>query len=398
MLRDFYRALLLLGLVLSLLVPACRTESDSQTLRPRQLRDVPANKLAFSFQADIQPPANLPSDEAKSAPAIQQDFDSKRPNDALLRTVISPDGQRALALYGTADEQAATFRIDLYSADGNFIRNVTPPTLAVVFQDSVTWSADSSMFAFVGRRSEEAQPSPTPLDLQPEPVLPSASPVATATVGPAFAPLAVFSTEQVYVCNKDGYELRPLTTRDGLIYFGLTWAPDGHALAALACKEGEWDARDREHKTPAGRPRVITTNGTERLLDDELAEAPPVWSPDSSKIATAFGSDIGIYDAAATRTPTQARIKLNETLLTASATYEEKLPGKRVETNKPDQSAANAPSTFHASFNPIVRLEWTTPEKMYFETAYIRLFNEPVHTWSRWHQVTFSAQAALLKK
>src|SRR6185295_4694628 len=191
MLRGFYRAVPALLLVVPLLASACKSPTDSQTLRPRQLRDVPANKLAFNFQADVQPPENLSSDEAKTLPAIQQDFEIKRPNDALLRTVNSPDGQRALALYGTADEPTSTFRIDLYSADGTFIRNVTPPTLAVVFQDSVAWSADSSMFAFVGRRSVQAQASPTPLDLQPEPPLASASPVPTATIAPLFAPLAV---------------------------------------------------------------------------------------------------------------------------------------------------------------------------------------------------------------
>ena len=191
------------------------------------------------------------------------------------------------------------------------------------------------MFAFVGRKSAAAQPSPTPLDLQPEPILPSASPVPTATIAPVFAPLAVFNTEQVYVCNRDGFDLRPLTTRDGLIYFGLAWAPDSHALAALACKENEWEAREKGFKTPAGRPRLIMIEGAERLLDDQLAEAPIVWSPDSSKVATAFESDIGVYDAA-NKSPTQARIKLNETLLTASASYEEKLPGKKVESAKPD--------------------------------------------------------------
>jgi hypothetical protein len=395
MLRAFHRAVPVLLLIAPLLASACKSTTDSQTLRPRQLRDVPANKLAFNFQADVQPPENLAADEAKSLPAIQQEFETKRPNEALLRTVNSPDGQRALALYGTADEPTTTFRIDLYSADGNFIRNVTPPTLAVVFQDSVAWSADSSMFAFVGRKSLAAQPSPTPPDLQPEPLLPSASPVPTATIGPVFAPLSVFNTEQVYVCNRDGYELRPLTTRDGLIYFGLTWAPDGHAIAALACRESEWDAREKENKTAAGRPRVVGIDGVERLLDDQLAEAPPAWSPDSSKVATAFGSDVGIYDAL-NKLPTQARIKLNETLLTASATYEEKLPGKKVESTKPEQSASSL--AFHASFNPIVRLEWPTPEKMYIETAFIRLFDPPVHTWSRWHLVSFSPQAAVLKK
>jgi hypothetical protein len=395
MLRAFHRAVPVLLLIAPLLASACKSTTDSQTLRPRQLRDVPANKLAFNFQADVQPPENLAADEAKSLPAIQQEFETRRPNDALLRTVGSPDGQRALALYGTADEPTTTFRIDLYSADGNFIRNVTPPTLAVVFQDSVAWSADSSMFAFVGRKSLAAQPSPTPPDLQPEPLLPSASPVPTATIGPVFAPLSVFNTEQVYVCNRDGYELRPLTTRDGLIYFGLTWAPDGHAIAALACRESEWDAREKENKTAAGRPRVVGIDGVERLLDDQLAEAPPAWSPDSSKVATAFGSDVGIYDAL-NKLPTQARIRLNETLLTASATYEEKLPGKKVESTKPEQSASSP--AFHASFNPIVRLEWPTPEKMYIETAFIRLFDPPVHTWSRWHLVSFSPQAAVLKK
>src|SRR5437588_958077 len=200
-----------MNIALLLLTIACRSGSDSQTVRPRQLRDVPANKLAFNFEADVQPPANLISDEAKSIPAIQQDFDSRRKDDALLRTIASPDGQRALALYGTANEPTTTFRIDLYSSDGSFIRNVTPPTLDVVFQDSVAWSNDSNFIAFIGRKSAETEPSPTPLDLEspgtlPLPALPSASTSATPTptVAPAFAPLPVFNTEQVYLCNRDG--------------------------------------------------------------------------------------------------------------------------------------------------------------------------------------------------
>ncbi len=202
----------LLSVVLLLFAIACRSNSDSQGVRPRQLRDVPARRLAFTFQADIQPPAGLVADEAKAIiPAIQQDFDTRRKDDALLRSVPSPDGQRALALYGTADEPSQTFRIDLYSADGNFLRNVTPPSLAVVFQDSVAWSADSSFIAFVGRKSLQAEPSPTPIEPF-APTLPSAPPdlpVPTPTVAPAFAPLAVFNTEQVYLCNRDGYDLKP---------------------------------------------------------------------------------------------------------------------------------------------------------------------------------------------
>src|SRR5439155_12024692 len=102
----------------------------------------------------------------------------------------------------------------------------------------------------------EASPPPSP---EPRPLMPGDStmtplpaspgvPAPTPTVAPLFAPLAVFNTEQVYLCNRDGFDLKPLTTRDGLIYFALAWAPDTHALVALACKESEWQAREREFK------------------------------------------------------------------------------------------------------------------------------------------------------
>lgn len=395
----------LLSMIAFLFAVACRSSSDSQGVRPRQLRDVPARRLAFTFQADVQAPANLVAEEAKTiSPAIQADFDKRHPDYALVRTVASPDNQRALALYNTTDEPSQTFRIDLYSADGNFLRDVTPPELAVVFQDSVAWSADSGFIAFVGRRSVQAQPSPTPIEPL-TPVLPSASPglpVPAPTVAPAFAPLAVFGTEQVYLCNRDGYDLQPLTTRDGLIYFALSWAPDTHALVALACKESEWQARERDFKTPAGRPRLISIDGQERLLDDELAEAPPVWSPDSSKVATAFGASIGIYDAAS-KAPTQARIGLRERLLSASATFDEKsAPGKSSPADSPPRTGAKpagpvTAATLPVSFNPIVRIEWPSPDKLYIETAYISLRSELIKTFSRWHLLSLSPQAAVLK-
>ena len=379
-------ASLLLAALLSV-ASSCRNDGDSQTLRPRQLRDVPASRLAFNFQADAGPPPGLKTEESKIIPAIQDDFDARRKNDALLRTVTSPDGQRALALYGTADEPSATFRVDLYSSDGNFIRNITPPTLAVVFQDAVAWSPDSTSIAFIGRKSLQAEPSPTPLQSQPDPLLPSASPTPVPEIAPVFAPITVFNTEQIYVCNRDGYDLRPLTSRDGLIYFALSWAPDSHALVALACKEDEWNEREREFKTPAGRPRLISFAGEERLLDDQLAQAPPVWSPDSSKVATAFDVSIGIYDAA-TKSPTQARIALREQLVTASAAFDEKSAGK----NKSNTSSAPAAGTLPVSFNPVVRLEWPAPDKLYVETAYVSLRSELIKTFSRWHLLLLSPQ------
>lgn len=399
--RRPLKIILSLTIVAAALLPAaCRRETDSQGLRPRQLRDVPANRLAFKFEADVASPPGITIDETTSLPAIQQDFDARRSNDALLKTVKSPDGQRALALYGTADEPTTTFRIDLYSTDGNFIRNVTPPTLAVVFQDSVNWSADGNWIAFVGRRSAQAEATPTPFEeFEPAPTPQgSVSPTPTPAVLPAFAPLAVFGTEQVYICNRDGYDLHPLTTRDGLIYFGLSWAPDSHALVALACKESEWVARENTFQTPAGRPRVILITGEERLLDDQLAQAPPVWSSDSSKVATAFEVDIGIYDAAVTKSPTQARIALREQLLTASAAFDQRSTRKENANAEASSSVNSSAGGLPVSFNPIVRLEWPAPERLYVETAYVSLRSELIKTFSRWHLLTLSPQAVFLKR
>jgi hypothetical protein len=381
------------------LATSCSSESEEQKLRPRQLRDVPARALAFNFQADVDAPPEA-AEEPKILPAIQDDFDKRHPDFALQRTIVSPDKQRALAIYNTADEPSQTYRIDLYSAEGAFIRDMTPPELAVVFQDSVIWSPDSNFIAFVGRKSLKAEPSPSPLGEPPLTLTePGASPIPTSSVLPSFAPVRTFNTEQVYLCNRDGYDLKPLTTRDGLIYFALSWAPDNHALAALACKESEWDEREKQLKTAAGRPRVISVDGQERLLDDALAEAPPVWSLDSSKIATAFGVEIGIYDAAG-KAPGQARIALRERLLSASAAFDEKSGANKKQSNPPSSKVTPEPGpttdAIPVSFNPIVRIEWPTPERLYVETAYVSLRSELIKTFSRWHVLVLSPQAAVL--
>jgi len=209
----------------------------------------------------------------------------------------------------------------------------------------------------------------------------------------------LFATEQIYTCNRDGFDLKPLTSREGLIYFSLAWAPDNHAIVAMACKEAEWDAREKEYKLPTGRPRLLTLDGKERLLDDELTEALPVWCPDSSKVATVFDTDVMIYDAA-TAKPTQARIRLREALINASRSYEEKNSGakKKDDGSGGQPAASTSQSAIPSSFNPAIRLEWTSPEKLFFQTAFVRLMpGEPITTFQRWHLVFLSPQAALLK-
>jgi hypothetical protein len=324
-----------------------------------------------------------------------------------------------LALYATPDTAEGDYRIDMYAPEGKFLRNVMPPELMGTFPQWVAWSSDGQRLAFIGIRNATPAPTPTPLEdvvppvgvIEP-PVEGAATP--TPSVAPVIAPVPVYSTEQIYVCDRYGYGLKPLTTRDGLIYFQFEWAPDNHALAALACKPEEWDARRAEDKTPAGRPRIIDLEGRERLLSDQLGEAAPTWSPDSSKVAAAFETDVVIYDAAGDA-PTGASIPLREPLLAASARYDaEKLPK-----STPTTTSANAKQTATAtpatpgdgnvqppasdaplSFNPVVRLEWLQPETLLVHTSFQRLYKggEFIRNYPRWHVLHLSPQAAVLSR
>lgn len=382
-------------------VSGCKSVIDRQDVRPRVLRDVPARVLAYRLEPDVSPPDQQTDDPGEKLASIENDFTSRRPNDALIRTVTSPDRNRVLALYGTDAEPTSAFRIDLYNSDGTFLRNLTPPDLSCVFPGTVSWSPEGNLISFIAHKGTAPSPSPTPLDDE----VAAASPEAAPSIAPSFAPVPAFQTEQIYVCNRDGFDLKPLTSREGLIYFAFSWAPDSHALVALACKEDEWDRREKQFRSPAGRPRLITTDGQERLLDDTLADSLPVWSPDSSKVATAFDTDVAIYDAA-TDKPTQAKLLLRDALMAASIVFEQKTATKKSdEANKGSNNAAAAPSpqtsttpSIPVSFNPIVRLDWPSPERLYFQTAYVRVMpNEIISTFSRWHLLQLSAQAAVLK-
>lgn len=386
----------------------CKSVIERQDVRPRVLRDVPARNLAYRLSPDMPLPSNLNPDELPDKDVnIANAFAAKRENDALLRTIASPDGKRVLALYGTETEPSSAFRIDLYNSDGEFLRNLIPPDLSCLFPETVAWSPDGRFINFIARKRVSPSPTPTPPNQPaPEPMpspSPFGSPVASPSIAPLFPPVASFYTEQIYICNRDGYDLKPLTSREGLIYFYFAWAPDSHAMVALACKEDEWNAREQQYKLPAGRPRLIMPDGTERLLDDGMTDALPVWCPDASKIATAFDTDVAIYDAGGS-TPTQGRVPLGEQLIAASVIYEEKSGTKKAGANanaKPGAAptpASSSTPTVPPSFNPIVRFQWPSPEMIYFQTAYVRVMpSETINTFQRWHQLNLSAQAAVLK-
>jgi hypothetical protein len=393
-------------------------ETAGLSVVPRSLRDVPAERLAFRFEADAPEesvPEPLRRDEADEAwPSVKSAFETQRPDDALIRTVVDPRGQRVLALYGTSATDV-DFRIDLYSSEGLFIRNVLPPDLTGVFPAEVAWSPDGERILFSGVRNPALSAGPVPVEAAPPPpdLAPSDGSGGVLTTPTPAAPIIpstqVFRTEQVYVGNRDGFDLRPLTSREGLIYFKLAWSPDGQVVAALACKEDEWASQRSEGFPHAGRPRLVTLEGAERLLDDRLTPVKPAWSPDGSKVATAFEYDVAVYDAAGGQ-PTGAGLSLREPLRAASVEYDARVFKKA----EPEAGAAATPAPADAagqqparqaqtgeavliSMNPFVRLEWVAPETIYALTAFEHIYrDEQVSRYRRWHVVRISPQAAVL--
>lgn len=399
----------LAGLLVS---AACRGGGPGGLLsvEPRSLADVPAARLAFRFEPDVPEeglPERLKRDEGEEPlAAVRTDFETRRGNtEALLRTALDPTGQRVLAVYGTS-ESDTDFRIDLYNSAGGFIRNILPPDLTGVFPAEVAWSPDGGRIAFSGIRNPALQSAPTPAPPDPaDPVAPPAGDPSvvtpTPTPAPAIPSVPVFRTEQVYVGDRDGYNLRPLTNREGLIYFQLAWSPDGQAIAALACREDEWNARRDEGKLPAGRPRLLTLEGQERLLDDRLTDVAPVWSPDGSKVATAFEYDVAVYDAAGPQ-PTAGGFPVGEPLRAASVEYDARVfkkPEPEAGGAGKAEGAAPAAEAVLISLNPVIRLEWLAPETLFAQTGFVRLYrNEALPTlkYTRWHVLHLSPQAAIL--
>ena len=401
-------------LVASLLAAALCAASGCQKVRetaglsvvPKSLRDVPAERLAFRFEPDVAEaalPEHLRRDEPdEPLAAVKSAFETLRPSDALIRTVPDPKGQRALALYGTSTTDT-DFRIDLYSIDGQFIRNVLPADLTGVFPDEVAWSPDGERILFSGVRNPSLSATPTPAEEAPPP--PDLAPpdagagqdVPTPTPVAAIIPSTqTFRTEQVYVGNRDGFDLRPLTSREGLIYFKLAWSPDGQQVAALACKEDEWGAQRSEGLPHAGRPRLVTLEGQERLLDDRPTPVKPAWSPDGSKVATAFEYDVAVYDAGG-GAPTGAGLGLREPLRAASVEYDARVFKKAEPQAGAPSGTSQAGEAVLISLNPFDRLEWVEPGTIYARTAFVHIYHdEPVFKYPRWHVLRLSPQAAVL--
>ena len=416
---------------------------------PAALRNVPAQKLSYSFEPDALPPveSETPASEEKAA-AVQADFDQNRPEELLDKTVSSPDKQRILAVYHRAADIQTEFRLDMYGADGKLLQKISPDEMAISLPDSITWSPDSGTVAFVGVARAQAQPQqsqaqpPADAPTPPEPETNSntaanagtnsngdgnanaavnANAATPTPAAPTSAPIKLFANEQVYTSNKDGVDLKYISQKDTLIYFYLLWSPDSTMLATLACTPAEWQYGELYAKTkaeifrPFGRPRLIEKIGRERLLDDNLTVVYPAWSPDSAKVSYAFDKDVKIYDTVGD-TPTYAVIPLRVPLLTSSQRYDQTLLEQEKGANAANTNApappANAPAPVPpanqgvqvmpneadlVSFNPVVELRWTEEKIVYLKTGYIKEMLDSrysSYSYMRWHKITLSGQAA----
>jgi hypothetical protein len=421
-----FRSYLLFAVVIIVsAAAACREEPDEPgRAYPTSLKQVAAANLNYRYEADVPapPPSPIASSDERHA-AVQADFDRNRPMEILARTIVSPDSRRVLAVYSSVSDVPSEFRLDMYSPDGRLLAKVTPDTMAVHFQETITWAPDSSAVAFVAmlravQLEGQPAPSPTPAETETSPTPDGESaeeptPAADATAESAATPSApagvlTFRTEQIYICDAEGRGLKPLTQNEGLIYFYYVWAPDGSMLAALAATAREWAFLNQRAElnaeifVPLGRPRLVEKNGRERRLDDALTAVRPVWSPDSSKVAGAFDKQVRIYDAAG-GSPTQAAILLRNHLLLSSQAYDMKqqrdLGGESADGNSaasPTPPPATLPDENSlVSFNPITELNWHTDDQLYFQTAFIkRMKNEAdsVTSFTRWHRLIFSPQ------
>jgi hypothetical protein len=174
------------------------------------------------------------------------------------------------------------------------------------------------------------------------------------------------------------------------------------AILAASSRPKRRAIRAARQTAPCRKKRTRTTS--RRCADARSA----VWSPDSAKVAVAFDRQIRIYDAIGNNT-TQAAVPLRNQLLLSSQAYDQEL--QRKEATGADanlqtkaNAAPNQPTTLPdeaslVSFNPIIDLEWTAEEMIYFQTGYVKQMRneaDSARSYLRWHRLILSPQAVSL--
>jgi hypothetical protein len=130
-------------------------------------------------------------------------------------------------------------------------------------------------------------------------------------------------------------------------------------------------------------------------------------------VATAADTDVAIFDVVSAK-PTAALLPLRAPLLASSADYDAKHLQHATTVNagarkdqtgtptpqSPAPSSATQSSATPLSFNPVIRLEWLTPEMLFVETGYVRIFqseSEPTRRYLRWHILHLSPQSVVMQ-
>lgn len=448
--RTMKRLSLLISVLFVVLSFGCGSEPDEaseETQFYTALKEVPAVRLNYRYEADVPAPEiPVPAAHERHA-AVQAHFELERLGDVLDRTITSPDGNRVIAIFHRPGDLQDEYRLDMYLADGTPMQRITPDAMAVHFQETIVWSPDSKNVAFVAMLRDmqpaielpdaepgtDATPEPTPtplpdpgigtdanIDQNIDPGNTNAEPPGegpTDIIPPAPANVLTFRTEQIYICNADGLDIKPITQNEGLIYFYYVWSPDSSMLASLAVTLREWqflkfraDEADAIF-VPSGRPRIVETNGRERRLDDGLTSVHPVWSPDSAKAAVAFDKQVRIYDAGGV-TPTQAAVPLQNALLLSSQEFDRAQDLRIAGVNAADANANTAnptpsgattlpdPNTL-VSYNPIISLFWQAEDLLYFQTAAVKRMKieaDSMMSFPRWHRLILTPQARAEEK
>jgi hypothetical protein len=326
----------------------------------------------------------------------------------------------------------------MYGADGRLIRRVSPDSMAVDFPDIIVWSPDSTTVAFVAIAREGGLNSLVPLPVtnsnsNSNGAVPGSSPASSnsntnANTEPVSTPVPppptgdsppnviTFRTEQIYICNSEGLDLKPITQNEGLIYYFLVWSPNSAMLACLAATAQEWRYlqmqadRANEVFVPIGRPRIVEKNGRERRLDDSLTGVHPAWSPDSAKLAVGYlTQQIRIYDAVGDQ-PTQAAIPIRNSLLFSSQAYDQRVNAEQNTQLAPDANTNPAPNpaapsstlpdeSTLVSFQPTIALEWPLDGELYFQTGFVKQYKtgDGARSSLRWHRLILSPQPTALK-
>src|SRR5437870_244065 len=81
------------------------------------IHDAPAVRLSYKYESDVPAPSLDAVKAEDRNPTVQADFDARRPQEMLDRTVTSPDKRHTVAVYHALSDITSEYRLDMYASD-----------------------------------------------------------------------------------------------------------------------------------------------------------------------------------------------------------------------------------------------------------------------------------------